>query len=89
MLRSAAHTQPHSGWYRRSSFELIKMLLRVRYMYLRDTNEPAPEASFRDVIDAFENAVEEGQDPEAIEGLMRRMGALRRQRDRERGTEAP
>ncbi|WOO84407.1 Transcription factor tau subunit sfc1 [Vanrija pseudolonga] len=80
---------PHSGWYRRSSFELIKMLLRVRYMYLRDTNEPAPESSYRDVIDAFENAVEEGQDPEAIEGLMRRMGALRRQRDRERGTEAP
>ncbi|TXT07262.1 hypothetical protein VHUM_03432 [Vanrija humicola] len=80
---------PHSGWYRRSTFELIKMLLRVRYMYLRDTNEPAPESSYRDVIEAFENAVNEGQDPEAIEGLMRRMGAIRRQRDRERGTEAP
>ncbi|KAL1406830.1 tau 95 subunit of transcription factor TFIIIC [Vanrija albida] len=85
--RCRADAQPHSGWYRRSSFELIKMLLRARYLYLRDTNEPAPESQYRDIIDAFERAMEEGQDAEAIEGLMRRMGALRRQRERERGTE--
>ncbi|ORY27193.1 RNA polymerase III transcription factor IIIC subunit-domain-containing protein [Naematelia encephala] len=53
---------PRDGWYKPAVMQLIKNLLRIKYMHIRSTGTPAPDSLCYDAIEEYHRVIrdEEG-----------------------------
>ncbi|WWD15997.1 hypothetical protein CI109_100421 [Kwoniella shandongensis] len=59
---------PNSGWYPTPLFTLIKTMVRIKYMYMWETSQPAPDSLCYGAIEDYERGLL-GRDDEEEEGL--------------------
>jgi len=59
-----ADEQARTGWYIPAAYDVIREMIKVKYVYVRDNNEPAPDSICYDLMQAIEDTVVAGHTAE-------------------------
>jgi non-homologous end joining protein Ku len=52
--------QARTGWYKAAAYDLIREMIKTKYVHVRDNNEPAPDSICYDLMQAIEDTVVAG-----------------------------
>ncbi|KAK4686342.1 general transcription factor 3C polypeptide 5 (transcription factor C subunit 1), partial [Tremellales sp. Uapishka_1] len=73
---------PKEGWYHPQTMELIKSILRIKYMHVWETGEPAPDSLCDETILEYEDVMEKNGN--AVSVAEENVKKLRKGKDKDR-----
>ena len=64
LIGMGADEQARTGWYIPAAYDIIREMIKIKYVYVRDNNEPAPDSICYDLMQAIEDTVVAGHTAE-------------------------
>jgi hypothetical protein len=58
--------QARTGWYTTVGYDMIREMIKVKYIHVRDNNEPAPDSLCYDSMQTIEDSVEKEREAAAL-----------------------
>jgi hypothetical protein len=59
--------QARTGFYTTIGYDMIREMIKIKYVHVRDNNEPAPDALCYDLMQSLENGIVKEREAAALD----------------------